>query len=54
MANVPAFNGSKVSASYSGPWSQPFDIISAEGPAFNLAPNETVTQNLTLKLTLIK
>ena len=54
LGNVPAFNGSKAYASYSGPWSQPYDTIAGEGAAFDLGPNATVNQTLNLKLMLIK
>jgi hypothetical protein len=53
FTNVPAFNKLKLTAGYTGPWSLAFDFIGAEGSAFNLAPNGTATQTLTLKTTHI-
>lgn len=47
--NVPSFNGHKLSASYSGPWTVPMTKVTAESPAFDLKPNGTATQTLSLK-----
>lgn len=53
IANVPAYNKLKVSVGYKGPWSTAFDRVDGETGEFNLAPNGTATQTVTLKTTLI-
>lgn len=54
MNDVPAYNGSKLVAGYTGPWSQPFDTLGGEGTPFDVAPNGTATSTVKLKSTLIK
>ena len=46
--NVPAYENLKVTATYSGPWSKPFTLISGEGAALDLAPSGTATTSVTL------
>lgn len=54
MANVPAFNGSKVAVSYTGPWTTDFDTLGGESAAFNVPPNNTATApTATMKTVLI-
>jgi hypothetical protein len=54
FTKVPAYNGSKITVSYVGPWSKPFDFVGGESVPFNLAPNGTATPIATLKMTSIK
>lgn len=53
IKNVPAFNGMKVSVSYSGPWSKAYNFVGGESGSFNLAPNDTATKDLALKTATI-
>jgi hypothetical protein len=49
FANVPAFPGHKLTATFNGTWTPAATKIGATSPAFNLAPNGTATQTLSLK-----
>ncbi|MEA2489926.1 MAG: hypothetical protein QOH21_1718 [Acidobacteriota bacterium] len=49
FSKVAAFSGHKVTATYAGTWSPATTNIGATSPAFDLAPNATATQTLSLK-----
>lgn len=49
FTNVPAFKGHKLTAAWTGTWSPATTTIGAASAAFDLAPNGTATQTLSLK-----
>jgi hypothetical protein len=51
--DVPAYNGTRASASYTGAWTTAFDFVNGESAAFNVPPNGTASPTVKLKTTLI-